>query len=117
MSTQEERRKCPRFRPKGVTALVRSPSLEIPYHFQVKDMSADGVALGMGRPSDKALHPDDVVDVELWGFRNAIRARALVVRETCFESQMQGIALKLYAFENGDEEYYRSILEKRLFPT
>lgn len=117
MTAQEERRRCPRFRPKGVTALVRSPSLEVPYHFQVEDMSATGVALAMGHPADKALRPDDVVDVELWGFRNAIRARALVVRETNGDSLHDGIALKLYAFQNGDEDYFRSILAQAALPT
>ncbi len=105
-----ERRRDPRIKPVGVTALVRCPSAETPFHFQVEDMSASGLHLGLEEPANRTPGPDEVVDVELWGFRRTVRARGLVVRKTQPRSQTMGIALKLYAFENGDEDFYRSIL-------
>lgn len=106
----QERRKEPRFRPVGVTAVVRSPASETPYRFQVHDMSATGLNLGPSRSPVAALNADEVVDVELWGFRQAIRARAVVLRAPQGPGAGGGIGLKLYAFENGDEDVYRGVL-------
>ncbi|GEM_PF-6865710 len=110
MVDESERRAAPRVAAEGVMAVVQSPAATQAIRFTVLNMSRGGLCLVNGTTSTP-LRAEEVVDVELWGFTRRIKARGVVIRHTRPQSPAEGVALKLYTFDNGDEDYYRSILD------